>query len=65
MGYLDRLAALLRQHHDMYLRVYPRCAIPKLHWLLHFVSCASRVGHNINCFAVGWSNRGVNFESPE
>jgi len=51
LGRLGLLRALLSAHHEAYIRVYPACLKPKLHWLLHFPGCAETAGHNLSCFS--------------
>ena len=47
---LRLLQDLLRRHHDAYLRLYPDCLKPKLHWLLHVVLCIMLHRVNLSCF---------------
>ena len=51
VGRLCLLRTLLRDHHEAYLRLYPKCLKPKLHFLLHCPMCVESVGHNLSCFS--------------
>ncbi len=53
-GASDRVGELrraIRQHHEMFVKLYPGCAKPKLHYLAHIPSCIERLGCVLSCFA--------------
>ena len=44
------LQRLITSHHDLYMRLYPLAAKPKVHYLLHIPGCIYRFGVNLSCF---------------
>ena len=48
---MEVLKKAMRDHHIMYLELYPLCAKPKLHYLRHIPECLERHGVSLSCFA--------------
>ena len=44
------LQQLILQHHDLFVRLYPEEAKPKVHLLLHVPDLIARFGVNLSCF---------------
>ena len=47
---LPLLQQLILQHHDLFVRLYPEEAKPKVHLLLHVPTLIARFGINLSCF---------------
>ena len=56
LGQLEHAIAL---HHEIFNRLYPDCAKPKLHFLWHIPQCIRRWGVNMNCFSGERTHRRV------
>ena len=65
VAFVNTLGNLVRQHHELYMALYPACAKPKSHYLMHLPEQIQKFGANLSCFAgermhrtskkVGWS----------
>ena len=44
------LQRLILEHHQLFVRLYPAEAKPKVHYLLHIPGCLHRFGVNLSCF---------------
>ncbi len=47
----DELQELERQHHEVFMELFPDCAKPKLHYSRHIAECVRRFQVNLNCFS--------------
>ena len=50
MSFIALLRNLLVQHHDLYVELYPDCAKPKVHYLLHLPDHMLKFGVLMSCF---------------
>ncbi len=48
---VGELQRAIRQHHELFVRIYPGCVKPKLHYLTHIPACIERLGCVLSCFA--------------
>ena len=51
LQYLPELRTALRNHHTLFLRLYPNLAKPKLHYMWHVCDCLERFAANMSCFS--------------
>ena len=49
LQYLPELRTALRNHHTLFLRLYPNLAKPKLHYMWHVCDCLERFAANMSC----------------
>ena len=59
VGLVHELERAIASHHDVYLRLYPNCAKPKLHYLWHVPQCIRRWEANLSCFSAERKHRRV------
>ena len=45
------LKSLVLEHHRMFLKLYPECGKPKVHYTLHVPDCIARFEINLSCFS--------------
>ena len=50
VGKAQLLHRLILQHQDLFVKLYPTEAKPKVHYLLHIPGCLSRFQVNLSCF---------------
>jgi len=48
---IPELRGRLRQHHVAFMKLYPGCAKPKIHYLKHCLDCIQKHRCNLSCFA--------------
>ena len=46
------LHQLIVQHHELFMKLYPEVAKPKLHYLMHIAKCIEQFGVNLSCFSM-------------
>lgn len=46
-----------RMHHELYMRLYPECGKPKLHYCMHVIDCWERLGILLSCFGAESNHR--------
>ena len=46
-----RLRLTIHDHHQVFIKLYEKCAKPKLHYLFHVPDCFERHNVNLNCFS--------------
>ena len=46
-----------RIHHELYMRLYPECGKPKLHYCMHVIDCWERFGILLSCFGAESNHR--------
>ena len=56
---INELEHAITLHHEVFLRLYPGCAKPKLHYLWHVPQCIRRWGANLSCFSAERKHRRV------
>ena len=49
--HVDRLARLSSQYFDVFMAVYPECAVPKIHYSLHIPDIIRKKGYYLTTFA--------------
>jgi len=54
---LDLLRNTMYEHHVMFMRLYPSCGKPKLHYLRHVVDCFAYWKRCLNCFSTERKHR--------
>ena len=54
------LHQLIVQHHELFMKLYPEVAKPKLHYLMHIAKCIEQFGVNLSCFSIERNIRSLN-----
>ena len=57
--HVEPLRRIIAAHHSAFMRLYPECAKPKLHYLFHIPDCLANTGVNVACFAPERKHREV------
>ena len=48
---VELLRTLVIQHHNLFLKLYPKCGKPKVHYTMHVPDCIARFKVNLSCFS--------------
>ena len=57
--HLGQLTNAIALHHELFIRLYPRCVKPKLDYLWHLPQCMRWWGVNLNCFSAERTHKRV------